>query len=118
MLSRITQILVDLLSKRDAAGKKKYGVTLDRRDLTHAEWLDHATEELLDAAGYLQAAKREARQVLPHGWRVEFGKTPNEPRWKIYTRPNFGEPVQLTQIESLVVRRMLDELARAQEFNQ
>lgn len=58
--SKTTQALVDMLLQRDAAGRAKYGTTLDRTDLSHAAWLQHMVEELLDAAGYAAAAKREA----------------------------------------------------------
>lgn len=57
-VSKTTAILLDKLAERDAAGLAKYGTTLDRRDLTSAQWLDHMTEEMLDAAGYAQALKR------------------------------------------------------------
>lgn len=59
MPSVVTQGLVDRLHQRDAVGLAKYGVSLDRRDLSIEDWLDHQTEELLDGAGYAQAAKRE-----------------------------------------------------------
>jgi hypothetical protein len=57
--SQITQSLVHQLLSRDAAGLSKYGVSLDRPDLTPEQWLQHLTEELLDGAGYAQAAARE-----------------------------------------------------------
>ena len=57
-VSNVTWNLVLKLIQRDELGKAKYGTTLDRTDLTHEQWLDHMTEELLDAAGYAQAAKR------------------------------------------------------------
>jgi hypothetical protein len=63
MTSKITLDLMNLLQQRDAAGLKKYGVTLDRKDLTVEEWLQHATEELLDAAGYMQTALRELHSL-------------------------------------------------------
>ncbi len=59
MPSEITQRLIERLLQRDAVGLKKYGVSLDRQDLTIEQWLDHKTEELLDGAGYAQSAKRE-----------------------------------------------------------
>lgn len=62
-VSNTTQALIDLLKSRDASGLKKYGTTLDRGDLSHAEWLQHMAEELLDAAGYALAAKREAGRI-------------------------------------------------------
>lgn len=57
--SATTSELIRLLTERDAKGRAKYGTTLDRTDLTHAEWLQHMAEELLDAAGYALAARRE-----------------------------------------------------------
>lgn len=57
-VSATTTALIDLLRQRDAAGLKKYGTTLDRTDLSLADWLQHMTEELLDGAGYALAALR------------------------------------------------------------
>lgn len=62
--SDTTNSLIELLARRDAHGKAKYGTSLDRSDLSLADWLQHMTEELLDAAGYAQAAKREAERLL------------------------------------------------------
>lgn len=59
MSSQITEHLITLLRSRSDFGEKKYGTTLDRTDLTIEQWLDHATEEALDEAGYLQCAKRD-----------------------------------------------------------
>ena len=56
--SDVTQTLVRQLIERDAKGRAKYGKTLDRKDLAREEWLQHLIEELLDAAGYAEAAKR------------------------------------------------------------
>lgn len=57
-VSEVTRQLID----RDRKGREKYGVTLDRRDLSVSDWLQHMAEELMDAAGYALAAKREAQQ--------------------------------------------------------
>jgi hypothetical protein len=57
-VSATTGQLIAMLRQRDAAGLAKYGTTLDRTDLTPEQWMQHAIEELLDAAGYLQALKR------------------------------------------------------------
>lgn len=48
-----TERLCALLHDRHAKGLKKYGVTLDRKDLTPEQWAQHAIEEMLDGAGYL-----------------------------------------------------------------
>ena len=63
-VSDVTQSLIDQLRERDARGLAKYGVTLDRTDLTASEWLQHMIEELLDAAGYAAAIKRELDEPI------------------------------------------------------
>lgn len=44
------------LAQRSAKGVAKYGTTLARTDLGHADWLRHAYEEALDLACYLRRA--------------------------------------------------------------
>lgn len=46
-----------LLKVRSETGIRKYGTTLDRTDLSVKEWIDHAIEESLDHALYLQRIK-------------------------------------------------------------
>lgn len=46
----------ELLLQRSIVGLKKYGVTTEDNPLTLREWLQHALEESLDMANYLQAA--------------------------------------------------------------
>ena len=57
--SKITQQLITQIVDRDIHGAKKYGTTLDRKDLTLSQWLQHMAEELMDGAGYALAARRE-----------------------------------------------------------
>jgi len=65
-----TERLVGLLRQRHAQGLAKYGVTVDRGDLTPEEWAQHAIEELLDGAAYLMRlmdtmAKTQAKESKP-----------------------------------------------------
>jgi len=46
-------------AERSATGLKKYGVTLDREDLTLEQWITHLLEELMDATLYLSRIKKE-----------------------------------------------------------
>jgi hypothetical protein len=46
--------VVDQLRDRAALGLAKYGTTMDRRDYSHRDWLQHAQEEVLDLALYLE----------------------------------------------------------------
>lgn len=51
--SIINSVCKKLIS-RSVRGLKKYGVTLDRDDLSFKEWLIHTQEEALDTANYLE----------------------------------------------------------------
>lgn len=62
--SRTTAAVVLQVLERDAHGQRKYGVTLDRGDLSLSDWLQHMAEELMDGAHYAIAAKREFRQAV------------------------------------------------------
>lgn len=42
------------LAERAKRGMEKYGVTMDRTDLSELDWLRHAQEEMLDGAVYLE----------------------------------------------------------------
>lgn len=43
---------------RAQMGKSKYGVDLDRTDLTLLEWIEHAKQEHMDAILYLEKIKQ------------------------------------------------------------
>mgnify|MGYP006916635083 FL=1 len=46
--------VAEKLQKRAAAGLAKYGVTMERTDLSRLDWLIHAQEEAMDLAVYLE----------------------------------------------------------------
>lgn len=47
------EVITDLIA-REKMGRIKYGVTVDKANLSEAEWLNHAYEEALDFAIYLK----------------------------------------------------------------
>lgn len=47
------------MAERSETGMKKYGVTMERPDVTTVEWLRHAQEEALDLAVYLERCIRD-----------------------------------------------------------
>lgn len=53
-MSHIEDVVCEKIKHRAAFGLKKYGVTLERTDLTRLEWLTHAQEEAMDLAAYLE----------------------------------------------------------------
>lgn len=48
--------LIEKVRRRAKIGKKKYGVTVERTDLSLLNWMQHAQEEALDFAIYLERA--------------------------------------------------------------
>lgn len=45
------------IQARAVAGLNKYGVTMERTDLSRLDWLQHAQDEALDLAVYLEKLK-------------------------------------------------------------
>lgn len=56
-MSSIEDKVIRMIKDRAKRGKQKYGVTMDRQDLTLADWLQHLQEEMLDAAIYIEKIK-------------------------------------------------------------
>ena len=55
--SIVTSVINQFLA-RSKKGKEKYGVDLDRTDLTLLEWIEHAKQEHMDAILYLEKIKQ------------------------------------------------------------
>lgn len=49
----LNEVVIDLIL-REKKGYSEYKKTMDRKDLTEKEWLQHAYEEALDLALYLK----------------------------------------------------------------
>jgi len=58
MEDSIVASVIKLFAKRSEVGIKKYGVTLDRTDLSVLDWITHAQEELMDGILYLEKLKQ------------------------------------------------------------
>jgi len=48
----IEKAVIKKITERGDLGEEKYGVTLDRKDLTPKQWAIHFQEEMLDGAQY------------------------------------------------------------------
>ena len=59
MKDTIVESVINQFKQRSETGINKYGVTLDRTDLSTLEWLQHFQEELMDATLYIQKLKTE-----------------------------------------------------------
>jgi hypothetical protein len=64
MTDAITEAVVAQLRTRAEAGKRKYGTTMERDDLTLMQWLQHLQEELMDAAVYVEKLKGEIGEKI------------------------------------------------------
>jgi hypothetical protein len=58
-LDSIVISIIEQFKKRALKGKEKYGVDLDRTDLTLLDWIEHAKQEHMDAILYLEKIKNE-----------------------------------------------------------
>jgi hypothetical protein len=58
----IVEAVRSKLLSRSQVGLTKYGVGLDRPDLTKLQWLIHAQEETLDLANYLEVLIQKEQQ--------------------------------------------------------
>ena len=62
MIDPIVESVRAKLLARSQVGLAKYGVGLDRTDLSRLEWLNHAQQEALDLANYLEVLIQEAER--------------------------------------------------------
>ena len=53
----IVESVINQFKQRSEVGINKYGVTLDRTDLSTLQWLQHAQEEAMDLILYLEKLK-------------------------------------------------------------
>jgi hypothetical protein len=58
----IVDSILNKFVDRAEMGFVKYNNTLDRKDLSKAEWINHAQEELMDGILYLERLKQELNE--------------------------------------------------------
>ena len=56
-LDSVVTSIIEQFKERSERGKAKYGVDLDRTDLSLLEWIEHAKQEHMDAILYLEKIK-------------------------------------------------------------
>jgi hypothetical protein len=59
-LDSVVTTIIEQFTSRAKMGKAKYGVDLDRTDLSLVEWIEHAKQEHMDAILYLEKIKQIA----------------------------------------------------------
>lgn len=70
-MSEIEERIINRIRDRAEAGLKKYGVTLERTDLSVTDWINHAQEEFLDGAAYLERLKIELSELTTLRTRIK-----------------------------------------------
>lgn len=63
-MSKIEDAVAAKLQKRAEVGRAKYGVTMERTDLSTLDWLIHAQEEAMDLAVYLERLIQDERSKV------------------------------------------------------
>ena len=58
-MSKFEERVIEQIRQRAVKGKEKYGVTLEREDLSILDWLQHLQEELMDATAYIERLKED-----------------------------------------------------------
>ena len=66
MMDSIVTSVIEQFKTRSEFGEKKYGVNMDRDDLSFKEWVTHMKEELMDAILYLEKLEKLYGQEAPN----------------------------------------------------
>ena len=62
-MSKVEDRVIKKISQRAEIGEKKYGVTMERDDLSLFDWLKHLQEELMDGAVYIEKLLQEIENL-------------------------------------------------------
>jgi hypothetical protein len=65
-MDSIVTSVIEQFKTRSAMGEKKYGVNMDRDDLSYKEWITHMKEELMDAILYLEKLEKLYGEEAPN----------------------------------------------------
>jgi hypothetical protein len=65
-MDSIVTSVIEQFTKRAKFGEKKYGVNMDRDDLSYKEWITHMKEELMDAILYLEKLEKLYGEEAPN----------------------------------------------------
>ena len=63
-MSRIEEAVMAKIYERSLVGKEKYGVTMERTDISDLDWLVHLQEEMMDSAVFLERIIQDKRKAL------------------------------------------------------
>ena len=73
--------VIDMIRQRGIVGRENYRHTMDRRDLSLSQWIQHLQEELADGLQYAERMKGGA--CLLEEARAIMETLANERRWEV-----------------------------------
>ena len=59
----VVDSIIDKFIERATVGKAKYGIDLDRNDLSLEDWLEHSIQEKMDDILYMQKTLKVVRET-------------------------------------------------------
>ena len=65
-MDSVVRSITEQFKTRSEFGEKKYGVNMDRDDLTFPDWVTHMKEELMDAILYLEKLEQIYGEKAPN----------------------------------------------------
>lgn len=103
MTDTILESLLTKFRQRSEVGKRKYNTTLDRKDLTYEQWLNHLQEELMDACLYVEKIKvivqindEYLKEHLEKAWNNGFDNFHNYFSFEDYYKQNYNNDSKTT----------------------
>lgn len=96
---KVTEQIKAYFDKRTEVGLEKYGVTMDREDLTNVEWCTHAIDELADGIQYLWKLRAKL-QDKPKSQKPKYVPYKADPKVNDYVW--YREPSTMHFVEALV----------------
>jgi hypothetical protein len=60
---KYVQSVISKIAERSQIGFIKYGTNLERKDLNVLDWINHAQEEAMDLALYLEVIKEKIKKL-------------------------------------------------------
>jgi len=98
MTDTILESLLTKFRQRSEVGQRKYNTTLDRKDLSYEQWLNHLQEELMDACLYVEKIKvivqindDYLKEHLEKAWMDGFDYNSNYKDFEDYYNQNYNQ---------------------------
>lgn len=93
-MDKYVEQVIEKYKQRSETGIKKYGTTLERKDLNLLDWLNHLQEELMDASLYVERLKDEPKiELYMPKYTIGIEDTNEQEKPKQEWKPEEGEEI-------------------------